>query len=127
MNHRLERVNITIQKELGPLISTDLNDPRLTGIVSVTKVDVAPDLSTANVFVSIVSDDGDPAETLEALQSAAGHLSRELNSRIKIRRVPRLRFSLDTQLADGNELDALIDQALHEDRRLRSRRQTPGE
>jgi len=127
LNHRLERVNITIQKELGPLISTDLNDPRLTGIVSVTKVDVAPDLSTANVFVSIVSDDGDPAETLEALQSAAGHLSRELNSRIKIRRVPRLRFSLDTQLADGNELDALIDQALHEDRRLRSRRQTPGE
>lgn len=127
MNHRLERVNITIQKELGPLISTDLNDPRLTGIVSVTKVDVAPDLSTANVFVSIVSDDGDPAETLEALQSAAGHLSRELNSRIKIRRVPRLRFSLDTQLVDGNELDALIDQALHEDRRLRSRRQTPGE
>jgi len=127
LNHRLERVNITIQKELGPLISTDLKDPRLTGIVSVTKVDVSPDLATAKVFVSIVSDDGDPSPTLEALQSAAGHLSRELNSRIKIRRVPRLRFSLDTQLAEGNELDSLIDKALHEDRKLRSRRQSTGE
>ena len=123
MNHRLERVNFTIKKELGPLISTRLNDPRLSGLVSVTKVEVSPDLSAARVYVSVISNEADSTTVMDALQSASGHLSHELAQRIKIRRVPRLRFLLDSQLADGDEVNALIDKALQEDRRLRSRRE----
>jgi ribosome-binding factor A len=123
VTHRLERVNITLQKELGPLISTRLSDPRLHGLVSVTKVEVSPDLANARVYVSVVGDSVDRGHALEALQAAAGHLSHEISQRIKIRRIPKLRFMLDSQLEQGAEINALIDRALQDDRKLRSRRE----
>lgn len=122
MPHRTERASVTIQRELGSLISTHLKDPRLPGIVSVTRVDLAPDLSTARVFISTPGSDEERELAVEALESASGHLGRELQSRIRIRRMPKLIFAVDDRLAQGDEMSEMIDRVLDEDRRLRTRR-----
>lgn len=126
MTHRVARASVTIQRELGPLISTHLKDPRLHGLVSVTRVELAPDLSTARVYVSTLGGPGDEKAlelTVEALRSAAGHLAHELESRIKIRRMPRLIFMADDRITLGEDMSETIDRVIEEDRKLRTRRE----
>jgi ribosome-binding factor A len=123
VTHKVARASVTIQRELGQIISNDLSDPRLPEMVSVTRVDLAPDLSMARVFISVGGDDDeDMKNALEALQSAAGRLTHELESRIRIRRLPRLIFAADDRIARGDDLSQIIDRVLDEDRRLRTRR-----
>lgn len=124
MAHRIARASVTIQRELGPLISTHLKDPRLPGMVSVTRVELAPDLSTARVFVSTPGGDEESELAVEALRSAAGHLAHELESRMKIRRMPRLLFVADDRIALGEDMSAIIDRVMAEDRKLHNRRDT---
>ncbi len=123
MTHRVARASVTIQRELGPLISSHLKDPRLPGLVSVTRVDLAPDLSTARVFVSTPGDIAERAQAVEALQSAAGHLGRELQARIRIRRMPRLLFEADDRLEQGEQISEMINRVREEDRKMRTRRE----
>ena len=125
-SHKLERVNFTIQKELGSLISSRLSDPRLPEMLSVTRVEVSPDLSSARVYVSILTPDSERSMALDALQAASGFLGHELERRIRIRRVPKIRFFLDSQIADGEEMSELIDRVLEEDRKNRTRRHSAG-
>ena len=122
MTHKVARASVTIQRELGQIISNDLSDPRLPDIVSVTHVDLAPDLSVARVFISVGGDASDMNKALEALQSAAGRITHELESRIRIRRLPRLVFMADDRIAMGEDMSQMIDRVLDADRRLRTRR-----
>ncbi|MEX0762743.1 MAG: 30S ribosome-binding factor RbfA [Dehalococcoidia bacterium] len=117
MSRRTERVNFTLRRELGALISEELNDPRLAQITSVTHVDVSPDLKTARVYISVLGDDAEKAASMEALESAAGLLRNALRDRIRIRYTPSLRFLPDTTIEAGAEMLALIDQVADEDRR----------
>jgi ribosome-binding factor A len=126
LTHKLERAGVTIQKELGPLISTRLNDPRLVGLVSVTSVEVAPDLATARVYVSILGSEDEQKKALQALEAASGMLSHSLEGRIRIRRMPKLRFLLDTRIEQGENMSELIDRVMEEDRRLRAQREAAG-
>lgn len=123
MAHRIARASVTIQKELGELISNRLKDPRLPDMVSVTHVDLASDLSIARVHVSTPGNREDRDRAIEALDSAAGHLARELQSRMKIRRIPKLQFITDDLIERADDLNGKIDKALAEDRKLRSNRE----
>lgn len=123
MAHRIARASVTIQKELGELISNRLKDPRLPGMVSVTHVDLATDLSTARVFVSIHGGREERDLAIEALESAAGHLARELTSRMKIRRIPKLLFVADDLIERAEDMSGKIDRVLAEDRKLRRNRE----
>ena len=124
MTHKVARASVTIQKELGALISTRLGDPRIPSIVSITRVDLAPDLSTARIFISTPGDEAERAEAAEALQSASGRLGRDLQSKMRIRRTPRLIFMVDDQIAQGKEMSEMIDRVLAEDHKMRTRRNT---
>lgn len=124
MPHKVARAGGAIQRELGPLILTHLKDPRLPDIVSVTQVKLAADLSTARVYVSTPGDEQELNLAVEALESAAGHLGREVQSRIRIRRMPRLIFIADDTLARGEEMSDKIDRAIEKDRRQRTRRES---
>ncbi len=124
MPHRIARAGTTIQKELGTLIASRLKDPRLPDMVSVTHVELATDLSTARVFISTPGSEADRAQAVEALQSAAGKLGMELQSRIKIRRMPKLLFAADDTLERGEDMSEKIDRAIAEDRKLRTRRES---
>lgn len=122
MNRRGERVNHTIRRELGALISEDLNDPRLSAMTSVTHVDVNRDLSIARVYVTVLGTDEERQRSLEALQSAATYLQITVSHRIEIRKMPKLTFILDDQLQSGADMNQLIDEAIAEDSRRHSDR-----
>ena len=123
MTRRGERVNHTIQRELGVLIE-GLNDPRLSKVISVTAVEVNRDLSVAKVYVSVLGTDMDRSDAIEGLRSAANRLRMEVSKRIVIRTMPRLSFFSDDTLQTGADIDQLIDRVIAQDSRRHSDRDT---
>jgi ribosome-binding factor A len=121
MTRHTQKMSTTLMRAIQDLLSRGLNDPRVRGLVSVTKVDLSPDLADAQVFCSIL-----PAENAElamhGLQAAAPHLRRRLSKSIRLRRVPRLTFRLDKSLKKEAKVLADIAQARVDDDRLQSER-----
>ncbi|MGH7728541.1 MAG: 30S ribosome-binding factor RbfA [Vulcanimicrobiaceae bacterium] len=91
---RLARIDHELQRELASLIATEVKDPRL-GFATVTRVDVASDLRTAKVFVSIVGDRHVAGQSMLALESAKGFLRGELGAAVALRHTPELIFVED--------------------------------
>lgn len=108
MRIRPERVGHRMQREIAEIISRELRDPRLGAMVSVTDVEVTPDLSFARVFVSVLKDGAERDRVLEGLQSAAGFIRRTLGPRLGLREVPELRFQLDTSIERGARVEDLL-------------------
>lgn len=123
MTRRVERVNHTIQKELGVLIE-GLSDPRLSPVISVTGVEVNRDLSVAKVYVSVLGSDIERSDAIDALRSAASRLRMEVSKRIVIRTMPKLSFFSDDTLQTGADVDQLIDRVIAQDSRRHSDRNT---
>ena len=123
MTRRGERVNHTIQRELGVLIE-GLNDPRLSPVISVTAVEVNRDLSVAKVYVSVLGTDMERSDAIDGLRSAAHRLRMEVSKRIVIRTMPELSFFSDDTLQTGADIDQLIDRVIAQDSRRHSDRDT---
>ena len=123
MTRRGERVNHTIQRELGVLIE-GLNDPRLSKVISVTAVEVNRDLSVAKVYVSVLGTDMDRSDAIDGLRSAANRLRMEVSKRIVIRTMPKLSFFSDDTLQTGADIDQLIDRVIAQDSRRHADRDT---
>ena len=123
MTRRGERVNHTIQRELGVLIE-GLNDPRLSPVISVTAVEVNRDLSVAKVYVSVLGTDMERSDAIDGLRSAANRLRMEVSNRIVIRTMPKLSFLPDDTLQTGADIDQLIDRVIAQDSRRHSDRDT---
>ena len=100
MSNRPERVAERIKREAADLLESTVRDPRI-GMVSVTDVEVTHDLSMARVYVSVLEQGEAREQAMEALQSAAGFVRRQLASRLGLREVPELRFVLDTSIERG--------------------------
>lgn len=118
MNQRLQRIADQIQRTLAVLIRDEINDPRLTGLVTISSVKVSPDLGYADIYVTVLepSQDGGMnevahAQSLQVLKNAAGFLRSQLSASIKMRTTPRLRFHYDTVTAYGNHMMNLIEKA----------------
>lgn len=110
----MDRVAEQLRRELGDLITRELKDPRVDG-VSVTDVDVSPDLAQARVFVTSLWPDRMP-EALDGLTRAGGFLRHKLARRVNLRNTPRLVFAFDDSELRASRLDALIESAREEDR-----------
>lgn len=107
---RPQKLGDLIQRELSDLVQRELRDPRV-GMITITSVDVSPDLSHAKVFYTTL----DPAHLEEAargLKRAAGFLRSQLAKRIKLYTTPELRFVYDESVERGDRLSRLIDAAL---------------
>lgn len=113
MSRRTERVSELIRHELSDLLMRELRDPRLDGLISITRVELSPDLYNARVFVSVMSETASPAEALKALNAAAGFLHKELVHRLEMRRVPFLTFHLDKSIEEGAAVLAQLNQVIH--------------
>ncbi|MCP8465430.1 30S ribosome-binding factor RbfA [Pseudomonas sp. ZM23] len=116
---RTQRIGDQMQRELALLIQREIKDPRL-GLVTITGVDVARDLSHAKVFVTVMGQDDNAAvvkQNTDILNDAAGFLRMQLGKAMKLRTVPQLHFSYDASIRRGAELSALIERAVAEDRR----------
>ena len=109
MSRRIERVNALLREEISRVLTIELSDPRISSIVSVTRVDTASDLHNARVFVSVLGDESEKRKTLEALSSAAGFIHRSMRRSLTLRATPSLEFVLDDSIERGAELLQLIE------------------
>jgi ribosome-binding factor A len=97
-----------MRREIADILTNRLSDPRLGSWVSVTDVEVTPDLSFARVFVSLLPSAEKSGEAFKALSRAAGFVRRELAPRLGLREVPEIRFVLDRSLETGARVDELL-------------------
>ena len=103
------RVADQLQRELADLISRSIDDPRV-GLVTVSGVDLSPDMKNAKVLLT-PSVDTDMKESIQALARASGYLRTQLGRRLRLRYLPRLMFVHDRTLENALHIDALIDSA----------------
>jgi ribosome-binding factor A len=108
MRIRPERVAETIKREMAGILADKLRDPRLSGMISVTEVEVTPDLSTARIFVSMLAPEEARQKALEALTHSAGFIRHELAPRLGLREMPEIRFLLDTSIERGARVEELL-------------------
>jgi ribosome-binding factor A len=109
---RPTRVAHHIQEELGRILARGLKDPRV-GFVTITGVELSPDLRYGKVYYSVLGSEEEKQQTAEGLQAASGFLKREVAKALSLRYVPELRFLYD----DSAERGARIEELLREVRR----------
>lgn len=108
---RQRRVEDQIQKELSEMIRLELKDPGV-GMVTITAVDVSPDLAHAKVFFTQLGDDPARKQAEAGLKRASAFLRQMLGKRIRLHNTPELHFVYDDSIDRGIHLSNLIDQAL---------------
>ncbi|MBQ3392246.1 MAG: 30S ribosome-binding factor RbfA [Lachnospiraceae bacterium] len=112
------RINDEVQRALAQIIR-EVKDPRVSPLTSVAQVEVAPDLKTCKVWVSVYGDKDAEMKTTEGLRRAAGFIRGELARRVNLRYTPELTFIMDDSIAYGVAMSHRIDEVLDEDKRLR--------
>jgi ribosome-binding factor A len=108
------RVADQIQRELSLLVRTEVKDPGLSQLLTITAVDVTRDLSIARVYITVL-EASQRESSMIALQRAGGFLRSQLAARLSIRAVPQLRFLYDESVERGERLSGLIDAAVKSD------------
>ena len=105
--NRLNRIDEELKKELSQIISYELKNPEATGMISVTKVKITPDLKYAKVYVSILNSKNDE-KTMEALKKSAGFMRSQIAKRVNLRITPELVFEEDDSMEYGMKIDAIL-------------------
>jgi ribosome-binding factor A len=105
--YRAIRVAELIQAEIAELLMRQLKDPRLN-MATISRVEVAPDLRHAHVYVSRVGTEGEQQAAIEGFQRAAGFIRNQLGKRLKLRYIPLLEFQLDTAIAYGVRISSVL-------------------
>jgi ribosome-binding factor A len=106
---RMRRVNEALREVLSARIAGGLKDPRV-GFVTVTAVDTSPDLRHARVYVSVLGDEEERAETMEGLESSRGFLQAGIARELRIKHTPALVFAQDEALEHGMRISRLLDE-----------------
>jgi ribosome-binding factor A len=104
---RLQKLAKLIKEELSLIIRREMNDPRL-GMISITDVEVSPDLHTARIYISAYGTAEEQDASITALKSAARFLRGKLGNAIEVRHTPELSFELDLSLERGSRVVALL-------------------
>jgi ribosome-binding factor A len=112
LSRRTDRVADLVRAELAELLLRHVHDPRIR-LVSVTGVDLSPDLRRAIVKVSALGEEAQRLATIEALRHARGYLRTELASRLRMRVTPELVFELDRGAEHSQKISDLLE-SLHE-------------
>ncbi len=108
-SHRLDRVRNLLRQATSEILPR-IKDPRV-GFVTVTDVEVSPDLRHARVYVSVLGDEKLRVEALQGLSSARGFVRRELHKEVTLRHIPDVHFELDESLDRGMRVNELLQQA----------------
>lgn len=111
-NNRGKRLSGEFQKEISSVISQKLRNkyPELSAIVSVTETDVAPDLKSARIYISIFdANDEKRLNSFEIIRQNAGFIRHELAMVMRLRTVPELRFVLDESMEHGAKIDKILE------------------
>jgi ribosome-binding factor A len=109
VTRRTERINGVLRQEISQLLARELNDPRLSGIVSITQIETTSDLRHSKVYISVLGDDKQKETVLGGVNSAARFMRRELGVRLSLRYVPELKFMLDESMEQAEHILTVID------------------
>ena len=109
------RINDEVRKALAAIVR-EVKDPRISPLTSVTGTEVAPDLKTCKVYVSVYGDSEAGAKTMEGLKSASRFIRGELARKVNLRHTPELTFVLDDSIAYGVAMSHRIDEVTAADR-----------
>lgn len=109
-NRRPDRVAEAIREEVAGFLADGAKDPRVTGLVTVTGVDLTRDLRHAKVFVSVLGSDAERKETFEGLASIASHLKIRVGRALRLRVAPDIEFKADDSIARAARIETLLAQ-----------------
>ncbi len=125
MSRRTERAASILQRELAMIILRELNDPRLAGLPSISRVKVSDDLSVADIYVTVMGTEGAQAAALNALKHSAGMMRTRLSSELEMRQVPYLKFHIDENLKKEREVLDILRQIAEEKARQETAENAP--
>ena len=109
--NRMSRVDEELKKEISNIITYDLKDPNITGLISVTKVKVSGDLKYAKVYVSMLNAK-DNKQVLAALKKSAGFVRTEIAKRINLLTTPEIIFIFDDSIEYGSRIDTILKEVI---------------
>src|SRR3954469_8053754 len=127
MSIRTERVASTIQQELALIIMRELNDPRITGLPSITRVKVSPDLSIADVYMTIMGTEGQQNAALNALRHSAGLMRTRLTEMLSLGQSQFLKFHIDENLKKELAVLDLLEKVRQENEEIDRKRAAEAE
>jgi len=107
VSRRTRQVGEFLREELDDIIRREVKDPRI-GFMSLTHVEVAPDLRSARVYISVLGTDADRAATLVALRSASGFIRYHLKPRLRMRQIPEIDFRDDRSMEHAADIARTI-------------------
>ena len=105
----MNRIDEELKKEISNIINYELNNPKVTGLISVTNVKVTPDLRYARVYVSIINAKNKKA-TLAALKQSSGYIRTLIAKKINLRMTPEIIFEFDDSIEYGAKIDSIINE-----------------
>ncbi len=108
--NRLQRVNSEIKKAISTILAEDIRDPRLNGLISITRVETTNDLSHCTIYVSVYAKDKiEQKINFNTLKHSAGFIRKLLSSRVDLRITPELHFKLDEGFDNSEKMTKLIE------------------
>ena len=117
-SNKNKRINGEVMKVISEAIRYS-KDPRISPMTSVMDVEVAPDLKTCKVWVTVMGDDEDRARTAEGLKSAAGYVRSTLAKELNMRYTPEIRFIMDDSIEYAINMSKKIDEVTAKDNEAR--------
>ena len=117
---RLGRVNEELMKAISHIITYELKNPDVTGMISVTRVKVTPDLKYAKVYVSILNPKS-VEETMKGLKESAGFIRSQVAKTVNLRITPELVFEYDDSIENGEKIDNILKQISIQDKALKDK------
>ena len=117
-----ERLNSLVQREIARILRDEVKDPRIPARVSVVQAEVAPDLKTCKVWVSVLGGQKAVDDCGAALRNAAGYIRRELARNLNLRLTPALTFLMDQSIEYGVTMSHRIDEVMEKQNELAAER-----
>lgn len=111
---RLNRVNEELKKEISRVITFELKNSKVTGLISVTKVKITPDFKYAKIYISILNSKS-IGKTMEGLKESAGFIRSQVAKIMNLRVTPELSFEIDDSMAYGEKIDKILKEINHKD------------
>jgi ribosome-binding factor A len=118
MKQRTDRLNSLLKEVIAEVIMRDVRTPKVSTLVTVKKVEITKDLHYAKVYICLVGSPTEKAQTLKALQSAAGYISTQAAKKVVMRYFPHLTFHLDDTLEDELRIHTLLEK-IHDEQAKR--------
>ena len=106
-SNRMNKIDEELIKEISSIISMELKNPHLTGLISVTKVKTTPDLKYARVYVTMINEKS-KKENLSILKKSSGYIRSAIAKKINLRNTPELIFEFDDSLEYGSRIDEIL-------------------